>query len=97
MTHSSIEAPTDPTELNIDEGTEYIATPTVLPKIMLMAEKVPSLPSEDSRSNCGVEGTKPEVFEGETRVVLDEISSSLNLLDLVLTGDATGNVLGVTR
>jgi hypothetical protein len=72
-----MDAPTEPTELNTEEGMEYIPTPTVLPRIMLMAEKVPSLPLEDGKSNCGVWGMKLWVsFVGETSVVLDEAPSS---------------------
>jgi hypothetical protein len=56
---------------------EYIATPTVLPTIMFMVEKVPSLPLEDDKSNCGVWGMKVcGSFVGEMSVVLDEVSSS---------------------
>jgi len=72
-----MDAPTEPTELNTEEGMEYIPTPTVLPRIMLMAEKVPSLPLQDGKSNCGVRGMKLWVsFVGETSVVLDEVPSS---------------------
>lgn len=52
--HSKSDAPTEPTELKIEEGIEYIPTPTVLPRMMLMAEKVPSVPSGDDTLNCGV-------------------------------------------
>lgn len=55
--HSKRDAPTEPTELNIEEGIEYIPTPTVLPRMMLIAEKVPSFPPfEIGLRKCGVSG-----------------------------------------
>jgi hypothetical protein len=78
-------------------------TPTVLPRIMLMAEKVPSLPFEADKLNCGVRGKKLCSFEEETSVALDEVSSSesdfegYKDFELLLLGEAIENVLGVAR
>jgi len=78
-------------------------TPTVLPRIMLMAEKVPNFPFKADKLNCGVRGKKLCAAEGETSVALGDVSSSESDFDRYgdfefwLLGDAMENVLGVAR
>jgi hypothetical protein len=43
--------------------------------MMLIAEKVPSLPFEADKLNCGVSGRKLCACEAETSMALDEVSS----------------------
>jgi hypothetical protein len=78
-------------------------TPTVLPRMMLMAEKVPSFPFGADKLNCGVRGKKLCACEAETSVALDEISSYegdfevYNNFGFSLLGEPIENVLGVAR
>jgi len=67
---------------------------------MLMAEKVPNLPSQDDELNWGVDDKSCADREGETSVVLDDTLSSTSrprYVDSFLVGDAIEKDLGVTR
>jgi hypothetical protein len=71
--------------------------------MMLMAEKVPNLPFEADKLNCGVRGRKCCVFEAEMSVALDEVPSyegdfkGYNAFGSLLPGEGIENVLGVAR
>ena len=67
--------PTDPTPEKIEEGTEYIPTPTVLPKMIFMAENMPSLVVSRSakgglgvRRMLGVSGWQRSCCAGEAMI-----------------------------
>jgi hypothetical protein len=51
-------------------------TPTVLPRMMLTAENVPSVPFEADKFDCGVKGRKLGALDTETSPALEDVSSS---------------------
>lgn len=74
-------------------------TPTVLPRIILIAEKVPSFPSSEEAMNCGVSG-RNACWEEETGVALDDPSSDRCFEECVSffsEGDIIEKVRGVRR
>jgi hypothetical protein len=74
MTQRASEAPTEPTDVRMLDGMEYIPTPTVFPRMILIALKVPSFSAEEGGERWGVRGSRCAV--GENSVVLEEVSSS---------------------
>ena len=78
-------------------------TPTVLPRMMLTAENVPSLPFDADRLDCAVKGRKLGVLDTETSLALEDVSSSecnfegYREFGLFLIGETIEKVLGVAR